>query len=164
MKQDRFLTYILIGIAALILLALGLFYTRGDSAMTYGADDSPAGVVHNYVVAVFQKDYARAYSYLADKPNKPTLEQFRQSFLQNYIGSSNIGVDIGETAFNGSDHAVVTLNIQYGNGSDPFSSGYRNQEQASLVQQNGAWRIEQMPYNFWSYDWYPSYPPTPYKP
>ena len=162
MKQDRFLTYILIGIGALVLIALGLFFSRGDTAMAYGADDTPEGVVHNYIVAVFQKDYEKAYSYLAENPNKPTLEQFRQSFLQNYINPDNTGVDIGATVLNGPDHAIVTLHIQYGN-NDPFSSGYRNEELASLVKQNGAWKLEQMPYNFWAYDWYTPMP-APFKP
>lgn len=164
MKQDRFLTYILIGIGILVLIALGLFFTRGDTAMTYGADDTPEGVVHNYIVAVFRADYEKAYSYLADKPAKPTLEQFRQSFLQNYVNPDNVGVDFGATQLNGPDHAVVTLNIQYGN-NDPFSSGYRNEELASLVKQNGIWKLEQMPFYFWAYDWYDPFQPTPpYKP
>lgn len=161
MKQDRFLTYILIGIGALVLLALGLFFLRGDTALTYGADDTPEGVVHNYIVAVFQKDYEKAYSYLAENPNKPTLEQFRQSFLQNSVNADNVGADIGAAELNGS-RATVTIFIQYGN-NDPFSSGYRNEELASLVKQNGAWKIERMPYNFWGYDWYELIP-TPFKP
>ena len=159
MKQDRFLLYILIGIGALVALALALFFLRGDAALTYGADDTPEGVAHNYIVAVIQRDYEKAYSYLAEKPGKPTLEQFRQSFLQNYVNPDNVAVDIGSAELNG-DRAVVTLYIQYGS-SDPFSSGYRNEERASLVKQNGAWKIEQMPYYFWAYDWYPVYTPEP---
>ena len=156
MKQDRFLMGILIGIGALVIIALALFVTRKDSAMTYVADDSPEGVVHNYVVAVFERDYEKAYSYLADKKDKPTLEQFRASFLQNMINPDNSGVEIGEVELNG-EQAFVTMYIQYGP-SDPFSSGYRNEERAVLVNQGGRWKIEQMPFNFWSWEWYQ---PTP---
>ena len=49
MKQDRFLTGILIGIGVLIIAALAVFFTRKDS-QTYVADDTPEGVVHNYVL------------------------------------------------------------------------------------------------------------------
>ena len=156
MKQDRFLMGILIGIGALVIAALALFFTRKDSAMTYVAGDSPEGVTHNYLVAVFERDYEKAYSYLADKKDKPTLEQFRASFLQNMVNPSNVGVDIGGVELNG-EQAYVTLYIQFGS-SDPFSSGYRNEERAILVNQGGTWKIEQMPYNFWSWDWYQ---PTP---
>jgi hypothetical protein len=44
------------------------------------------------------------------------------------------------------------------NPSDPFSSGYRNTETARLERQSGEWKLLQMPYNFWSYDWYQQKP------
>ena len=138
MKQDRFLLGILIGIGALVILALALFFTRKDNALTYGPEDTPEGVVHNYVVAVFQRDYEKAYGYLADKKDKPTLEKFRESFLQNYVNPNNAGVDIGDVELSG-DEAYVTVYIQYGS-TDPFSSGYRNEERAVLVKQNGEWK------------------------
>jgi hypothetical protein len=156
MKQDRFLRGILIGIGVLVVLALALFFTRPDTALTYGPEDSPEGVARNYIVAVFQRDYEKAYGYLADKKDKPTLEQFREAFLQNYVNSDNTGVDIGEAEISG-DEAFVTVYVQYGS-SDPFSSGYRNEERAVLVKQGGQWKIEQMPSNFWAWDWYQ---PTP---
>ncbi|RJP51354.1 MAG: DUF4878 domain-containing protein [Anaerolineaceae bacterium] len=156
MKQDRFLLGILIGIGALVILALALFFVRKDEVLVYQADNTPEGVVHNYVVAIFQRDYEKAYGYLAEKRDKPTLEQFREPFLQNYINPDNTGVDVGEVDLSG-DRAYVTVYIQYGS-SDPFSSGYRNEERAVLVKQNGEWKIEQMPSNFWYWDWYQ---PTP---
>lgn len=161
MKQDRFLLGILIGIGLLVVLALGLFFTRQDQALTYGAEDTPEGVAKNYLVAVFKRDYERAYSYLAEKESKPSFDQFKQAFLQNYVNPDNTGVDVGSVELSG-DQAFVTLYIQYG-ASDPFSSGYRNEDRAVLVKQNGEWRIEQMPYNFWSGDWYPLYTPVPVK-
>jgi hypothetical protein len=160
MKQDRFLMGILIGIGVLVALALVLFFTRKDTALTYGPEDTPEGVVHNYVVAVFQRDYDKAYSYLADKKDKPTLEKFRESFLQNYVNPDNTGVDVGGSELSG-DQAFVTVYIQYG-ANDPFSSGYRNEERAVLVNQGGSWKIEQMPGNFWAWDWYqPTVKPVP---
>ena len=161
MKQDRFLLGILIGIGLLVVLALGLFFTRQDQALTYGAEDTPEGVVKNYLVAVFNRDYEKAYSYLADKEGKPTFEQFKQSFLQYSINPDNTGVDVGSVEIIG-DQAFVTVYIQYG-ASDPFSSGYRNEERAVLILQGGQWKLEIMPYNFWGYDWYPQYTPVPAK-
>ena len=58
MKQDRFLTGILIGIGVLIVIALAVFFTRKDS-QTYVSEDAPEGVVHNYVLAVLNKDYPK---------------------------------------------------------------------------------------------------------
>ena len=157
MKQDRFLIGILIGIAALVVLSLALFFTRKDSE-TYVADDTPEGVVHNYVVAVHKRDFEKAYSYLAEKDYKPTYEQFRQAFITNMVFPDNVGVEIGDADISGSE-AVVALSTIY-NSSDPFSGGYRNNEAALLILQNGQWKLEQLPYNFWAYDWYqPVYVP-----
>jgi hypothetical protein len=154
MKQDKFLTGILIGIGALIVLALVLFFTRQETK-EYVSDSTPEGVVHNYVLAVLNKDYEKAYAYLADLKNKPTYEEFRQSFLNGYVNPENAGIELGEVEII-NDDAYVDLLIYYSY-NDPFSSGYSNKENATLVKQDGAWKISVMPYNFWDYNWYQDY-------
>lgn len=158
MKQDKFLTGILIGIGVLVLLALGLFFARQNGERDYVAESNPDGVVHNYVLAVLNKDYKKAYSYLAELEHKPTYEQFRKSFFDGNVSPSDVGVDVGSVEIN-KDEAVVTLAVYYSSG-DPFSSRYANEERALLVKQNGKWKLNSMPYNFWSYDWYQE----PFKP
>ncbi len=157
MKQDRFLTGILIGIGVLILLALILFFTRQDKR-DYVADASPEGVVHNYVLAVLNKDYQKGYGYLADLKHKPTYEEFRQSFFNGMVNPSDAGVDIGSVEINGNE-AGVTLAIYYSS-TDPFSSRYASEDRALLVKQNDEWKLSSMPYNFWDFNWYQE----PYKP
>jgi len=152
MKQDRFLTGILIGIGLLVVVALAVFFTRKDT-QTYISDETPEGVVHNYVVAVLNKDYEKAYSYLADLDNKPTYEEFRDSFLKGMVNPNNSGVDVGQSDITGDD-ATVEVTLVY-NPSDPFSTGYRDTQRAILMKQNGIWKISSMPqYNFWDYNWY----------
>ncbi|NOH01119.1 MAG: hypothetical protein HND47_03660 [Chloroflexi bacterium] len=157
MKQDRFLTGILIGIGVLILVALGLFFTRQDKR-DYVAEDTPEGTAHNYVLAVLNKDYEKAYGYLADLEHKPTYEEFRQSFLHGMVNPADVGVDVGEAQIVG-DEATVSLTLYYSY-SDPFSTRYGNQDRALLVKQNGKWKVSTMPYNFWDFNWYQE----PYKP
>lgn len=157
MKQDKFLTGILIGIGVLVLLALGLFFTRQDKR-EYLADTTPDGVVHNYVLAVLEDDYEKAYGYLADLENKPTYEDFRQSFFNGSVNPQNSGVDVGIAEING-DEATVTVTVFFST-NDPFSSGYQTEDRALLVLQNGDWKISAMPYNYWSYNWYQE----PFKP
>jgi hypothetical protein len=155
MKQDRFLIGILIGIAVLIILALVVFFTRQDN-LVYLADETPEGVVQNYVVALHRRDFEKAYSYLADLPQKPTPEQFHQSFLNHSVDPANAGLEVGKAEISG-ESASVSLGVIYNPG-DPFSSGYRNVDYAQLVRQNGQWKLKQMPFNFWASDWYQ---PTP---
>jgi hypothetical protein len=156
MKQDRFLTGILIGIGLLVVLALAVFFTRKDT-QTYVSDDTPEGVVHNYVVAVLNKEYEKAYGYLADLENKPTYDEFHNSFLTGMVNPDSSGVDVGQSDITGDD-ATVEVTLVY-NPTDPFSTGYRDTQRAILVMQNGAWKISLMPqYNFFDYNWYQEMP------
>jgi len=152
MKQDRFLTGILVGIGLLVVVALAVFFSRRDM-QTYISEDAPEGVVHNYVLAVLDKDYEKAYGYLAELEYKPTYEEFRRAFLNGEVNPDNQAVDIGASDIEG-DIATVELELIY-NSSDPFSTGYRNMMTADLVRQGGAWKLTLMPqYNFWGYNWF----------
>jgi hypothetical protein len=158
MKQDRFLTGILIGIAVLIVSALAVFLTRQNQQI-YTGDATPDGIVHNYTLAVLNKDYPKAYSYLADLDNKPTLAEFRQSFLIGKLDPANAGIKIGKVDITG-DHASVEVSMVY-QPNDPFSTGYSNAGSAELIQQNGLWKIASVPtYNLWDSIWYQA-PPKP---
>ena len=109
MKQDRFLLGILVGIGILVLVAVGLFLTRQDT-QEYRADDTPEGVVHNYALALYRGNHEKAYAYLADVENKPTYSEFRESFFNQYIDPSNVGLEIGEAKIDG-DQAFVILHL-----------------------------------------------------
>ena len=156
MKQDRFLTGSLVGIAILVVIALAVFFIRRDT-QTYVAEDAPEGVVHNYVLAVLNGDYQKAYGYLADLENKPTYEQFRDAFIKGVVNPNNSAVDIGDSEIN-TDTASVDVALIY-NPSDPFSTGYRDVQRAILVKQGQAWKLSSMPtYYYWDYSWYQELP------
>jgi len=156
MKQDRFLTGILIGIGVLVVVALAVFFTRKDT-QTYISEDTPEGVAHNYVVAVLEKDYEKAYGYLAELDHKPTYDTFRTAFLQRQINPNNSAVDIGKSEISNDEASVEVIMIN--NPGDPFSTGYRDIQRAVLVKQNGAWKLSSMPtYYFWDYSWYQEVP------
>jgi hypothetical protein len=155
MKQDRFLTGILIGIAVLVVIALAVFFMRRNT-QAYTAEDVPEGVVHNYVLAVLNADYQKAYGYLADLDNKPTYEQFRDAFLKGIVNPNNSAVDIGTSEIS-NDTATVEVSMIY-NSSDPFSTGYQDVQRAILVDQGG-WKLSSMPgYYYWDYSWYQELP------
>ena len=152
MKKDRTLIIILGGIGALVVLSLVLFFTRPDSH-TYRSASTPDAAAYNYILAIMNKDYERAYNYLADLPYKPTYIEFRQAFLNGAVNPDNSGADIGQASISG-DQAVVKLTIYYGY-SDPFSSRTGMEDRAILVNQGGTWKISSMPTgNYWNYDWY----------
>jgi hypothetical protein len=153
MKQDRFLTGILIGIGVLVIAALAVFFIRRDT-QSYVQEDVPESVVHNYVVALLNQDYEKAYGYLADLDNKPTYDEFRNSFVTGILGNAgNSAVDVGESQVT-EENATVEVAMIY-NPSDPFSTGYRDVQNAILVKQGGEWKISSMPtYYLWDFNWY----------
>ena len=159
MKQDRFLTGILVGIAVLVVIALVVFFLRQNS-QSYFSEASPEGVVHNYVLAVLHGDYNKAYDYLADLDHKPTYEQFKEAFQSGAVNPNNSAIDIGTSEIS-DETASVEVALIY-NPSDPFSTGDRNVQRALLVKQGGAWKISSMPgYYLWDYNWYSQVDVTP---
>ncbi len=159
MKQDRFLIGILVGIAVLVVVALAVFFLRQNS-QSYISEDTPEGVVHNYVLAILDGDYKKAYSYLAELKNKPTYEQFRDAFIKGIVNPNNSAVDVGQSEVS-EDTASVEVALIH-NPSDPFSTGYRDVQRAVLVKQGGTWKLSSMPYYyFWDGNWYLQVEPTP---
>jgi hypothetical protein len=156
MKQDRFLVGIVIGIAVLIVAALAVFFVRQDR-VSYVSEGTPDGVVHNYVLAVLNKDFQKAYGYLADLAHKPTFDEFRQAFAVGRLTPGNSGIKIGTAEITG-DSASVEVSMVYTPG-DPFSAGAESAGSAQLLRQNAAWKISSMPaYNLWDFGWYQAPP------
>jgi len=151
LRQDRFLLAILSVIGLLIVIALALFFFR-QSAQTYLNDNTPEAVVHNYVLALQKADFQRAYNFLDEKNGKPTFIQFHQAFINNQLNTSTAAVQIGEVTITGDEASVSLSLLQSGGG--PFADTFRSTQVATTVRQSGTWKIDQMPFPFWSYDWY----------
>lgn len=156
MKQDKFLTGILIGIGVLIIGAVTMFFIR-QSTIDYKSEDTPNGVVHNFILAIEREDYEKAYGYMLEGEGKPTFVEFRQHFSNGRAYQSDVGVTILETDIynnhEGQQEAIVELSISYHN-SDPFSGGYSSSNTATLSFVDDVWKISMMPYEYWSWDWY----------
>jgi len=151
MKKDRFLNGIITGIGVLILIALVLFFIRQQQA-EYVPDDSPEGVVHNYILGVVQHDYERAYSYLTGKQEKPDFSQFQMELARSENEIKRVSVTFGEI-FITDDSATVALNMSQSYGG-PITRSSWYAETAQLIRENGTWKIVSMPYPLWSWNWY----------
>jgi hypothetical protein len=156
MKQDRFLIGILIFIGLLVIAAVALFFVRNQTP-TYGPEDTPQGVLYNYAVALQLHDYERAYGYLAEKNNKPTLDTFRQAFLTRQLDTTTSALQIGDVQTLQTNQVWINVTVQYA-GSGVFNSGWSNTDRATLEKQNGSWKITYLPNPYWGYDWYQPIP------
>lgn len=158
MRGDRFLLAILVAIGVLVVLAVVLFYTRGGTG-DYGLEDTPEGVLRNYVLALEKGDYQRAYSYLHDTQGKPDFNQFRGAFLNGDLNPSTAAVQIGKARQSGDDVILALAIIHRSNG--PFGDTSRQATNALMVlSETGEWKIANFAYPYWGWDWY-SPPRTP---
>ncbi len=149
MKQDKFLIGILVFIGLLIVVSLALFFSRDRPQPV--ADDTPQGVVYNYLLALQEGDYEGAYAYLAEGPQKPSLPNFRNFYRQN-VDFSSLAVEIGTTHFDADSAQVEIIITRLSN--DPFIRSWDESGTALLVRQDGAWKIRTLPWQFWQWDWY----------
>jgi hypothetical protein len=178
--QDRFLLYILIGIAALMALAVGLLATR-QAVPAYGPEDTPVGVAQNYATALILNDFDRAFRYVAGPPGVqvedaanvpaglPDQAHFRLFFMTEARGQfANTGLQVGDVLYQTADTAVVNVTMVRTSES-LFRSASRDAQQMQLQLQNGSWKITLAPYPFWNYAWAsPKFPskiiPSPVNP
>jgi hypothetical protein len=152
MKTDRFLIIIVGAIGLLVVAALLLFFIR-QRGQGYGAQDTPQGVVRNYVLALDKRDYERAYSLLTEADGKPDFDRFRQDFLTRRVNPSNAAILIQKDWQSGEDVLVDLVVVHAASG--PYADSYRQPEQALLVRDAaGEWKLARMPYPYWGYDWY----------
>ena len=153
MKNDKFLIGIVVGIVLLMIVAISVVLLRGQSE-EYVTDDSPAGVVHNYFLAIQRQDYDRAYSYLSDEvKSKPDLDDFIL-VADNYGYRSESSLKIGQSTID-DDRAQVEVTITTYTGGRLFDSGsYANRDTVHLrATPDNEWKIYQFPYPYWGYNW-----------
>ena len=74
-KTDKPLLGIVVGIIALV--ALVFITVLRQPAPQYQPEDTPENIAHNYLLALQQQEYARAYSYLS-----PSLSHYPASLNQ----------------------------------------------------------------------------------
>ncbi len=149
MKQDRFLMVILGFIGLLVVVAVVLFFVRQEP-QEYGDESTPEGVVRNYILALQKEDFKRAYGYLQEAAEKPTYTTFQQMMIGMDIAQS--GVQLGAVNIV-DDEATVELTIIH-NSNSPFDRGWDENALALLTLQEGEWRVVNMPYPYWGWDWY----------
>ena len=142
---DKFLIGIVAGVVLLVVLAFVIAFLR--PAPAYQSDTTPEGVAHNYLLALQQKDYARAYSYLSPTliGYPATVEAFIRDVQNNdyafrrYDASTTSAVESAQVTGDRAEVEVRETHF-YNNGlfgSDEYTETFEMQ----LKRENGAWKI-----------------------
>jgi hypothetical protein len=152
---DRFLLAIIIGVVALVLVALALALTRTPQG--YLPDTTPDGVAHNYLLAIKQRDSARAYGYLAPDlaGYPPSVDDFVADIDAHYSWAFNrdpATISVGDARIAG-DRATVTVSETRFESGGLFSSGqYRMSFAMSLLRQGDTWKLVSAE-SYWAACW-----------
>ena len=148
----------MVGILALVVVAFAVALNKPET--TYQPEDTPEGVAFNYLFALEQKDYERAYSYLSPKiPGYPKnaedfaddIEDYSWNFRNLEDGSSSLEIISVDTIGKRVD-VEIQVNNFYQNGL--FDSGqYSNSFEITLYQdQDGQWKISEAD-GYWVWCW-----------
>jgi hypothetical protein len=155
---DKFLTGIVLGIVLLVLVAFAAAFLRPQPS--YQPEDTPEGIVHNYLLAMQQEDFERAYSYLspAIEGYPPTLEAFTQYIWENpwefrlSEDTRTREVEVVSSRVTGKRVAVTVLETYFYQGGLFDSNQYTNTFEIRLEREasSNAWKIvEAESYWFW---------------
>jgi hypothetical protein len=150
-STDRILVGIVVGIVILVVVALVAVLVGPEPE--YQPDNSPENVAHNYLLALQNMEYERAYSYLSpylngypftlDKFNK-NIEEYSRYFRSG--GSVTLSVEkavvIGKTA-------IVTISESRFQGGDLFNSSKRTSVfEMKLRLEGDSWKVAYAPSYF----------------
>lgn len=142
-STDKFLIGIVVGVALLVAVAFVLALRRPKPA--YQPESSPQGVAHNYLLALRQHEYARAYGCLSpDLPHYPaTLDQFTEDVRQNRwsfdFESNSLAVESARVT---GVRAEVTVRKSVSPRGEIFDSRlYASTFAMRLKQVHGAWKL-----------------------
>jgi hypothetical protein len=150
---DRFTLSIVLGTVTLVALLCSVILTRPNDSQPMD-ESRPAGVVHNFYLALLQNDPRTAYAYLsAEAQAKQPYERFatqpssQRSERRLRIDEERIEGEAGTAA---GDTARVTVRWTTASGGFfPFSSGeYTNTQTIVLRREGEAWKLAQPVYGY----------------
>jgi len=160
LKSDRYLAGIVVAVLALAVVAFILALRQ--PAPTYRTDGGPDAAVHNYLLAIRQSDFERAYGYLS-----PSIRGYPES-----IGRFTDAVTASPADFGMQDATATTLRVAtapviaddsavvrvdetaFNQGGLFDSSEWTNSFSATLRREGDAWRIASVsPSRYWDMCW-----------
>ena len=156
-NTDKFLIGIIIGAVLLVGVALAVAFMRPKPS--YQPEDTPEGVAHNYLFALQQGDYQRAYGYLSPTlAGYPTSADKFATDLDKYawqlkdLNKGSVALAIESTHASDDRAEVSVKETRFYQGGLFDSNEYSNTFQVTLHRQDGRWRITASD-SYWASCW-----------
>jgi len=157
-KTDKILIGIVGGIVLLVVVAFAVALSRPKP--TYQAEDKPEGVAFNYLFALKQKEYERAYGYLSTdlKGYPKDVDEFindtrDRPWQFNGLSDSSTTLEVDAVEMTGSRADVKIIETHFYEG-DLFNSGsYTSSFVITLrPDASGKWKIVKSD-SYWDSCW-----------
>jgi hypothetical protein len=151
--SDKTLILIVGAVVLLVIGAVAAVLLRPEPE--YRSGSTPDGVVHNYLLALQQGDYERAYGCLHDDVKVKDLDDFIDSVEgrpYSFDLGSNVALSIddeshiSESSARVTVHKTETYNDLFGGGS------YARDFNVRLKKENDQWKISDSD-DYWDYCW-----------
>lgn len=143
---DKFLIGIVIGVIVIVIAAFALALAQPQPA--YRADDAPENIAHNYLFALQQKEYARAYGYLSPtlKGYPRSLDDFENRVRQNswnFRADENVTLQVEPARVSGDRADVSVKETRFSSGGWLGASARPSTFAMRLARdkETGAWKL-----------------------
>jgi len=158
MKQtDKVLVGIVSGIVLLVVVAFAVALLRPEQ--TYQSEGTPEGVAFNYLFALRQGEYERAYGYLSPsikgypRDSEIFANQVRDNSWSFNLDNASTTVEVESAKVSGKRADVEIRETRFYEGGLFDSSQYTSFFTMTLRQdESGAWKIGQSD-SYWFYCW-----------
>ena len=154
-SSRRWLIIFAIVISILVIATVSLVLLAKGNEVTLLPENTPQGTVQRYLIAVQEKNYQKAYSYLSFDPSQKV--QTYDDWLRMVTGEPQISnqptwkATLGKTTQNG-DNATVEVAIDTFRPGGPFEDSLRSQQIIfHLSKIDGTWLITSPTYIYWIY-------------
>jgi tetrahydromethanopterin S-methyltransferase subunit F len=152
---DKFLIGLVIGIVLLVVVAFSVVLLR--SKPEYRSDDSPEAVVHNYLLALRQGDYERAYECLSS--NLESYPEDIEAFVEDindrkrvFSQNRDVALNVQPAKIVGNTAIVEVLETTFYSGG-PLESGQDERRfDMKLRQEDGKWKLFDGD-RYWNFSW-----------
>jgi hypothetical protein len=145
-STDKLLLGIVAGVIILVVVSLVIALRQPDQP-AYDPDDTPAGVAHNYLLALQLEDFPRAYGYLSPLllGYPANAEAFEQQVLDNRywfgLNDNEVSLAIEDVNTTNDRTKVVVRRTVFSRGSLFDSGQYSDTFDMTLRQVDGNWKI-----------------------
>lgn len=148
-SSRRWLVIFTIVICVLAIVAISLVLTTKENQVVLLPQDTPQGTVQRYLIAIQERNFQKAYSYLSFSPTDKITTYSDWILMVSSTTQSAWKATLGKVTLNGNDAAVDVI-IDTFHAGESFAGQIRSQQITFQLSKNDQkWLITSPNYIYW---------------